>query len=296
MPINRKNKLMGFTKKKISVNIRTIKNNFQIIFHKDSQMNNKTTLMAVCALLTASTGTVNANTTPAPAPIQSSTSFPQFYAGLSGGFENLTGHRSEELISTDPASTPQTFSDNKKFNARADIALCGIAGFLWKVPNLPISIGPEIYLGQGSGSDVVKKTYDDARAGEVRTYSAEFKRKLFYGIMVRSGWNFWKEYFGFISLGADFSQFMTDRLMVTNAADNQNSFRGRKRLTGFLTGIGLEKRFGSMCVGIDFKRITYKQQNFLDTFNPTPGRPPNQLAFSAKPRVYSLSLRLSYFF
>lgn len=251
------------------------------------------------AVLTALTGIANA-IPPTPVAAKNSFSIPQFYAGLSGGFENFTGHRSEKLISTAPlASESHTFSDNKKFFSRADIALSAIAGFLWRIPNLPLSIGPEIYLGQGTGKDTVKSTYSDNLAGEGRTYTADFKRKLFYGILVRTGWNFWQDYFGYLSLGLDFSQFRTDREMITRTnfnPPNVNTLRQTKKLTGFVAGIGVEKRFGSFCVGMDFKRIAYKQQNFFDILKPDPGISPNQLAFSAKPRIYSLSLRFSYFF
>lgn len=246
-------------------------------------------------------GGVNAQPNPTPTPSQRSMNIPQFYAGISGGFEHFTGHRSEKLISTDPAnSESRVFSDNKKFFSNADIALSGIAGFLWKIPNLPFSIGPEVYLGQGNGRDLIKNTYRDNLAAETRTYSAELKRKLFYGFIVRAGWNFWKDYFGFLSLGIDSSQFMADRLMITDTnninGSNSNTLRKTKRLSGTVMGIGFEKRFGSLCVGIDLKRIAYKSQRLFDTLNPDPGINPNQLAFSVRPKIYSLSLRLSYLF
>lgn len=263
-------------------------------------MKHKILLITTFLLLNPLAKGVNAQPAPVPDPPQSSTDLPQFYAGLSAGFEHLSGKRSEKIISNNAFSESRVFSDNKKFSSCSDIALSGIAGFLWKIPNLPLSIGPEVYLGRGKVSHVVKDTYHDAAAVENRTYTAELKRKLFYGLMVRAGGNFWKEYFGFLSIGIDFSQFMTDRLMLTanNAPLNSNTFRKTKRLSGFVMGIGVEKRFGSMCVGIDLKRITYKQQNFFDTLRPDAGVPgaPSQLTFSARPKVYSLSLRISYLF
>ncbi len=261
-------------------------------------MKHRIPLIVAFLLLNPLAERVNAQSAPAPTPTQSSTDMPQFYVGLSAGFEHLTGYRSERFISHNPPSTSKVFSDNKKIFSRSDIALSGIAGFLWKIPNLPLSIGPEVYLGQGNGRDVVKSTYHDALILENRTYTAELKRKLFYGLMVRAGWNFWKEYFGFLSLGVDFSQFMTDRLMITDNANplNFNTLRKTNRLTGFLMGIGIEKRFGSLCVGIDLKSITYKKKSFFDTLNPDTVLAPNQLEFSARPKIYSLSLRISYLF
>ncbi|MDF3034327.1 MAG: hypothetical protein K0R76_1281 [Alphaproteobacteria bacterium] len=251
--------------------------------------------------INCNTGTSQTTPTPINSMMTSSASAtrPQFYVGLSSGFENLSGRRSEELIA-DPIFAQSTiFSNNQKFSSRADIALSAIAGFQWGIPNLPLSIGPEIYLGKGNGSNLVKINYHDAIAAENRTYAAEFKRKLFYGFIVRTGWNFWKDYFGFLSLGIDMSHFMTDRSMLTNTNlpnFNFQTLRRTKKLSGFLMGIGIEKRFGCIGVGIDLKRVTYRQQNFFDTLNPDPGTPPNQLSFSVRPKIYSLSLRISYLF
>jgi len=253
-------------------------------------MTPKTSLMTVAAVGTLLTGSVVSTS-------YASMKFPQFYVGIAPAFEHMSGNRSESLIAEGGNPLVFRFSDNQKFTSRNEV-LSAIAGFQWSLPTLPLSIGPEVYLGHGNGSSLVRESYHDAAAAYTRTYTAELKRKLFYGLAIRGGWNFWRNYFGFLTLGIDQSRFSTDRFLVsnTNVPDVFSpTLRTTKTSRGFLMGIGLEKRFDSVCVGIDFKRVAYKQQNFSDTLQLDP-LASGQLSFSARPKTYSLSLRLSYLF
>ena len=94
----------------------------------------------------------------------------QFYAGLSGGLELLRGDHSDNLVA--PAAVvaeSRTFASNQSFPSSANgVAVTAMSGILFKVPNSPIAIGPEIYLGQGNKTSTFRVAYFEPNAGEDR--------------------------------------------------------------------------------------------------------------------------------
>jgi hypothetical protein len=66
----------------------------------------------------------------------------QFYAGLVGGIDRMTGRRTEQLSE---AAGLTTYTDNKRI-LENNSTISVVGGFLWKLPPLPILMGPEVYL------------------------------------------------------------------------------------------------------------------------------------------------------
>src|SRR5690606_22832850 len=85
----------------------------------------------------------------APTSSQIST---QFYLGLSGGAERMTGKRSESFTEDDPLSNRIKIIDQTQSMSTNNAMTSLLAGFSWKLSNLPVLLGPEIYFGRGNTS------------------------------------------------------------------------------------------------------------------------------------------------
>jgi hypothetical protein len=208
----------------------------------------------------------------------------QFYAGLAGGIERMTGRRTESLSE---AARSTAYADNKRI-LENNSTVSAVGGFLWKFPPLPIWMGPEIYLGRGNALSSVTATTPDA-LGNNRYYSTDFQRKFFYGGLIRVAYFFCPDLLGSASLGIDRSQFLTKRTLNTNLINRTKGFNG------FLFGLGLEKHFGHLGFGFDLKLIQYRRQLTSDPVNLAAGAA-GDLNFSVRPVVYSAALRLCYLF
>ncbi|MGV8949417.1 MAG: hypothetical protein ACOH2E_08710 [Candidatus Paracaedibacter sp.] len=207
----------------------------------------------------------------------------QFYAGLVGGIDRMTGRRTEQLSE---AAAITTYTNNMRMlENNSTISIVG--GFLWKLPPLPILMGPEVYFGRGNATSSVTATTRDA-LGNNRYYSTDFQRKFFYGGLIRVGYLFCPDLLGILSLGIDRSQFLTKRTLTTNSISRTKGFNG------FSLGGGLEKHFGHFGFGVDFKLIQYRRQLTSDPVVLNAVK--RDLTFSVRPIVYSAALRFCYLF
>ena len=207
----------------------------------------------------------------------------QFYAGLVGGIDQMTGRRTEQLSE---AANLTTYTDNKRI-LENNSTMSVVGGFLWKFPPLPILMGPEVYFGRGNARSTVTATTQDA-LGNNRYYSTDFRRKFFYGGLIRIGYLFCPDLLGTLSLGIDRSRFLTKRTLTTNFISRTKGFNG----VSF--GVGVEKHLGHFGFGLDIKLIQYRRQ--LTTDPVTLNAVNRDLTFSVRPIVYSAALRFCYLF
>lgn len=131
----------------------------------------------------------------------------QPYLGLSGGIDKLTGKHKDSLI--EPNGIPVVVYSSNQTLPTSGQAVSGsaIAGFLVDIPCTPIAVGPEVYIGHSNATSNFRYAYNDSAAGEDRVYTSALKRNSFYGLLLRGGVSFCQEYFAYLSIGADFSNF-----------------------------------------------------------------------------------------
>jgi hypothetical protein len=220
----------------------------------------------------------------------------QFYAGMVGGIERMTGRRSEGLTETvGGVSTQFSYTNNiRMLENNAYLSFMG--GFLWKLPPLPILIGPELYFGRGNTRSTVTNTTttNPAVPGQTRLYSTEFARKFFYGGLIRIGYHFCRDYLVSFSLGIDRSQFLTKRYFALDSSVNPTVISRTKGFNGVLFGLALERQFKHFIVGVDFKLIQYRRQQTQDPVPIT--NSPAVSNFSVRPVLYVAGIRLAYQF
>ena len=227
----------------------------------------------------------------------------QFYMGIAGGIETMAGKRSESLDEDNQnvilppfRRTITSYTNNLSMSERSGIGSL-MAGFLWKVPNFPVLMGPEIYIGRGntasSFSDIRLDPFNNI---ETRYYTTDFQRKLFSGALMRFGYQFSEKYLAYLTLGFDRSQFCIKRTLRHEAAVPTTMVKRTKALNGMVFGLGLERAFDQFIVGFDFKTIQYQTYNSNDNVQVNPGGRPAFLNFSVQPKIKMYSLRISYRF
>lgn len=225
----------------------------------------------------------------------------QFYMGMSGGMERMSGQRGEGLDEENqrlgaPNRTKTTYTSNLEMSEKRAVGSL-IAGFLWKIPRVPIFIGPEVYVGSGGATS----SFSDVRldpfgADENRYYNTEFQRKLFAGALMRLGYQFCERYLAYLSFGLDRSQFSIKRALHHEQAVPATTVKRTKTLSGPMFGIGLERIFDQFVVGFDFKTIQYQKYNSNDDVRVARRVTPAFLNFSVRPKIKIFSLRVSYRF
>lgn len=218
----------------------------------------------------------------------------QFYAGLVGGIDRMMGRRTEGL--SEPALLT-VFAGNKRMQEN-NSTISAVGGFWWKLPPLPVLLGPEVYFGRGNALSNVSANSLDA-AGNSRLYSTDFQRKFFYGGLIRIGYLFCPDFLGSFSLGIDRSQFLTKRILTNSPAAPiavlPTIITRTRGLNGFIFGMGLEKHFGHLGVGLDLKFIQYRRQLTMDKVNAPVGQS-GIINLSVRPIIYSAAIRLCYLF
>jgi hypothetical protein len=227
----------------------------------------------------------------------------QFYMGVAGGIETMAGKRSESLDEDNQNLLPPLFrriitsyTSNLSMSERSGIGSM-MTGFLWKIPNVPLLIGPEIYIGRGStASSFSDMRLDPLHNVEIRYYTTDFQRKLFSGILIRAGYQFCEKYLAYLSFGFDRSQFCIIRTLRHEAAVPTTMVKSTKTLNGIVFGLGLERTFDQFVVGFDFKAIQYRTYNSIDNVQVNPGVRPAFFNFSVQPKIKMFSLRIAYRF
>lgn len=227
----------------------------------------------------------------------------QFYLGVSGGLETLSGRRNEVVLNnTDPQVS--TFADNKSLSSRnGQYALFG--GFSVNIPNVPIFIGPEIYLGRGHTARENSGSFIDTGNNTFRHMKTIINQSDFVGGIIQAGVNLSCQYRAFFLLGGDISKFRYSTFFVPRSALAFGalsdlpaaSFATNKWLRGFVWGLGVDKQYKCFRFGADIRFMTYRTFKASYTTNSgDPIDPIDTINNSFKPRHVRFSLKLSYLF
>ncbi|MBX9804381.1 MAG: hypothetical protein K2Y18_01360 [Alphaproteobacteria bacterium] len=227
----------------------------------------------------------------------------EFYAGVSGGIEQLSGFHSDSFAVNAAPEENRVFADKSSFpSSNKGTVITGMTGILWNIPTLPFYLAPEIYIGKGDRESTFRVNYVDnfPVPADNRTYSSLLQRKSFYGALLKAGYKFYQTYTVYISAGLDVGNFSITRSMTKDVGipdTNTSTVRTNKSFTGLLWGIGFEKQMGSFKVSLDFKGVNYGRKNFVDAITTTNGTPGlTTLGYTAKPKIYAGSIGFAYLF
>jgi len=230
----------------------------------------------------------------------------QFYVGLSGGINSMTGRRDEKVTNyPDPAQPVNIFSDNLRFSNK-NAFYSAFAGFTWNISKLPLFMGPEIYLGRTNTESERRASVRYEGDGTVRTMQTSIQQSNFAGTSAQIGINFPHQTRSYLSLGIEFSRFHHSTFYIPRSAIAAvgavedllpPSFATTKCLKGFVWGIGAEKAYKNFRFGGDIRFINYKTfKASYTTNNPDPLAPVDVIINSFKPKNIRFSLRFIYDF
>ncbi|MGV8949415.1 MAG: hypothetical protein ACOH2E_08700 [Candidatus Paracaedibacter sp.] len=185
----------------------------------------------------------------------------QFYAGLSGGIQHMSGKRNESVFNAGNDTTSIFSKGSPLSTNNAHYSLFG--GFSWNAPNVPIFIGPEIYIGRGHTEKEHRAFEIDPGTNLSRTIQTRIKQSNFLGGIIKVGANIPWQSRAYALLGADLSQFhystfYTPRSVVALGGIGDlppASFATTKWLRGFTWGVGLEKEYKCFRLGADIRFI-----------------------------------------
>jgi len=254
-------------------------------------MNRKILLLLAVLVGLSSTGEayVNPPSEPACSPVI-------FYAGMVGGIERMTGRRAESLTETIAGvPTVTTYGvDQRMLENNGNLSFVG--GFLFGPPAESMRIGPEFFFGRGNALSNVSDARQTPDGLNNRFYSTDFQRKFFYGGLIRVGYLFCEKYFPSLSFGIDRSQFRTKRILALDPGPNRQAtvIDRTKGFNGFLFGIGFERHFKHLILGVDLKLIQYRRQSNDDSV--VIANSPAASRLSVRPVMYTAGLRLCYRF
>ncbi len=218
------------------------------------------------------------------------------YIGMSGGIDHLSGKRGDFLTEDDAGGTVVTTSiSSGKSMSNSNIALSVFGGALWQPTAASFVFGPEFYFGRST----VKSRLTDVRQDLVpqnRFYSKELERQYNYGFIARAGVKCNNLAFLF-AIGFDRGHFR-DRTVLTYDPTNILTIRNSKSkgLSGLVLGASAEKQIQNFMVGLDFKYTKYRKLSTQHVFDAGPGLIPGTINITARPKIFTTSLRLSYLF
>lgn len=227
----------------------------------------------------------------------SSQKFPLFYLGLSGSFERMSGKRSEYFRESDLLGGAVTQYTQGKRMSENNVATSVLAGALGRFSPLPIAIGSEVYFGKSNTLSKIADVRQDNNIPPVNIYySAGIQRKLYYGALLKVGYEFYQDYLASFLVGVERGQFEVSKALTYDPENTSAILRGKtKWASGLVLGVNLEKKIGDFNVGLDLKHIQYNRCSFIDTIeDPLLGS--SVLELSSRPQVFSTALRISYLF
>lgn len=238
----------------------------------------------------------------------------QFYAGVSFGAQRLSGHRNENAFYDPPGGAGPVglrgtiyFANQKPFSNINGFYLSHI-GFTWDIPQAPIFLGPEIYLGRGSmHNDLNVGVPDDPNFTEtIRNVSVSLRQSTFWGGAVQVGFKMKWGCRPYMLLGLERSQFEYVGSYIPRSQAQLNLALGgptadypsttlnkKKWLSGFLWGLGLERQIDSIKLGVDIRLIHYKEFKAAALAN---AFEPETFFTAIKPKNIRFGFKISYLF
>jgi len=196
------------------------------------------------------------------------------YVGLAGGMNFLRGSRHEtSTFNNQRVNIPgsQKLHSNK---GAIDLSF----GAQYNLPNSKFFLAFEPYI---SFSGLYSKTGSSIpNASESRTIRSKYAA----GADFKTGYKFTPVDSGYLSLGAE-----VRKVSFNFKATGGNDETARKNLMGISYGVGYERSFGNISVGIDFKHKIYKNSSLsITTDNGA------VIKTKVKPQVFATMLTMKY--
>lgn len=174
------------------------------------------------------------------------------YVGGALNFEHMDGHRTDDIqgmrnnISYAKVYANDIGMKDNSFGGEAYL------GYLYRLPDTNIVLGLEPFVGYNDNKDNVSALL---AANELSRVAAQVKRKWNLGFLARLGYVFCDSYMVYAVAGPDWGQFKYD-WRESHFDDNKAS--NHKWLTGLRYGIGIEKEFEYIRVGVQATMTNYK--------------------------------------
>ena len=230
----------------------------------------------------------------------------QFYAGISGGVDRMTGHRNESVFNA-ADDTTNNFASNRAFSDKnAQYSVFG--GTSFNMSSLPLFFGPEFYLGRSHATNELREIRSDLPTTPMnRTLQASIQNRYFFGAIIRAGVNLPEEFQAFILFGFDKSQIRYAAFYTPRSAfgfgginDEPSSyFAIMKWSSSAVWGFGIEKTiYNKFRLGADIRFLdSFKKFQFSSGDMPS-GNPagPDILTSFFNRKNLRFSLRITYLF
>lgn len=239
-------------------------------------------------------GTLAALSTPGKAEtLQPAVQYPEFYIGMGIGAEKFKGTRNEKIRDTLPIPGPTiTITNNNPINDEKG-TFFGMAGFLWNIPNTPLLVGPEIYCGRSTAEHVKSFQQFSALAIAFQAYQNRFQRKTYWGGNLRIGIPVQNNFFLYVSGGIESANFQNTITFAQDPAGTAPQFvKFGKWMNGARFAVGVEKKIDRFKIGLDLSMVRFGSFSISRATNFAA----DILDLRVKPKIYTLSARVSYVF
>ncbi len=222
----------------------------------------------------------------------------EFYVGVAMGYDRLVAKRTEELLTQ--YGIRLFFSKNKTQTANG---LSGklLTGFLLNIPNTAFAVGPEAYFGHGSGQMTLQESQCDNNPGgsSDKNYQSTFKQSLTMGLVLRAGFylNTTNDFL-YVLAGIGCSKF-ENKFMLTSVETGGGLRtpplveKRSKFLKSPIFGVGFEKKFNRIKVGIDCRYMPYSAWGNYSRKAPVSD---DTISIRFRPKIISTSLTFCYIF
>jgi hypothetical protein len=236
----------------------------------------------------------------------------QFYAGLSGGVERMSGRQNQSISYPGAAAlggaalgVPEfiSFLGNVSQSSKNGL-YSAFGGFTWNIPSIPLFLGPEIYIGRSNAEIENRITIPEVGTLTNRSMQTSIQSSNFIGGSLQIGAHLPMQSRAYVLMGLDSSQFRYTTFYVPRSNLGgagpdlaASSFATKKWKSGFIWGFGLEKEFKCFRVGGEIRFIQYRELKVsYNTDSADPLHSIETINNAYKPKIIRFSLRASYLF
>ena len=206
------------------------------------------------------------------------------YVGAALNFEHMDGHRTDDVKGErDGLPYSRVYADNIDINKNS-FGGEAYLGYLYRLPDTDIVIGLEPFAGYNDNKDNASGLI--ITSDEESRVTAQVKRTWNLGFLARLGYVFCDSYMLYAVAGPDWGQFKYD---WRESYFNDNKANDCKWLTGIRYGIGLEREFDYIRVGVQATMTNYKNSTLhsLEADGDT-------VSTKIKPDFLTIGIRVSY--
>lgn len=233
----------------------------------------------------------------------------QFYVGLSGGVERMSGRQNQSISYPGGAAlgvpTSIPFLSNVSQSSKNGL-YSAFGGFTWNIPSIPFFLGPEIYIGRSNTEIENRITIPEVGTLTNRSMQTSIQSSNFIGGSLQVGAHLPMQSRAYVLMGLDSSQFRYTTFYVPRSNLGlggagpdlaASSFATKKWKSGFIWGFGLEKEFKCFRVGGEIRFIQYRELKVsYNTDSADAVHSLETINNAFKPKIIRFSLRASYLF